>query len=89
MKARQWDLIAGLDLGQARDYSGLVVVERLAVQPQEPYQRLGEERHVPHIERFALGTPYPAIVERVTELIQARPDTSNAWSSGPGISASV
>jgi len=64
------DLVAGLDLGQARDYSGLVVVERLDVAPVRSFGRPTEERHVRHIERWALGTPYPAIVERVCNLMQ-------------------
>lgn len=64
------DLIAGLDLGQSRDYSGLVVVERLDVEPARSWGRFTEERHVRHIERFALGTPYPAVVERVCELMR-------------------
>lgn len=71
----------GLDLGQSRDFSALVVVERLEVfSGRTAYHLLeGEvadpdERYdVRHIERFQLGTPYPAVVERTGELLEARP----------------
>jgi len=51
----------GLDLGQKRDHAAIAVVER------EP----GEEAvRVRHLERMALGTPYPRVVKRVRELVQ-------------------
>ncbi len=66
----------GLDLGQARDFSALVVVERVHVlPPQVPlieYRRRGdvavggdwrEEFHVRAIKRWPLGTPYTAVVD--------------------------
>jgi hypothetical protein len=54
----------GLDLGQATDYTALVIVERI-LSEDEP-----TAYHVRHINRFKLGTPYPEIVERVDELLQ-------------------
>ena len=51
----------GLDLGQKRDYSALVVVERAA----------HEKIDVRYIERMPLGTPYPAVVDRVREIVQS------------------
>lgn len=52
----------GLDLGQARDYTALVVNERTIVD--------GVSHHATrHIERMALGTSYPAIVDHVTNLV--------------------
>jgi hypothetical protein len=48
----------GLDLGQRRDHSAVAVVEKRA--------RL----EVRHLERVALGTPYPLVVERVSEVVR-------------------
>jgi hypothetical protein len=60
----------GLDLGQKRDYSALVVVERVdrrwAFQPPE-----FEKIDVRYIERMPLGTPYPTVVERVRDIVQS------------------
>jgi hypothetical protein len=47
----------GLDLGQAQDYSALVIVEHD-----------GERSTVPHIQRWPLGTSYPRIVQDVAVL---------------------
>lgn len=49
--------VVGLDLGQVQDFSALAVVQRLV-------GRNGFV-HVPHLERFPLGTPYPTIVGRM------------------------
>lgn len=56
----------GLDLGQAQDYTALAVLEKQ-----------GEEYHVRHLERPRLGTPYPAIVERVRSLLSSGPLKGN------------
>ncbi|HAA80524.1 MAG TPA: hypothetical protein DCE09_02675, partial [Thermoanaerobacter sp.] len=53
--------IIGLDLGQAQDYTAIVVVEK----KEYMYEPKPAEYHVRHIERPPLGTPYPDIVERV------------------------
>jgi hypothetical protein len=61
---------AGLDLGQRRDYTAIVVVERRDV--MQAYQ--APKFHsiaVRHVERMALGTPYPAVVARVREIVQS------------------
>lgn len=68
------DYYMGLDLGQAQDYTALAVVERVEV-PTEEHDRYGELKtvahyHLRHLERFRLGTPYPAVVERVRELMR-------------------
>ena len=60
--------VVGLDLGQAQDYTALAVVERTE----------GGERHVRHLERFPLGTTYPAIVERVAALLSREPLAGDA-----------
>ena len=55
------DYVCGLDLGQAADYSALVVVER---SPGRTSQYGSEYQHdVRHIHRWPLKTPYPAIVD--------------------------
>ncbi len=58
----------GLDLGQAQDYTALAVIERV----RDDYQGR-------HLERFRLGTTYPAIVQRVTEIVSAEPLAGQAW----------
>lgn len=69
----------GLDLGQARDYSALIVTERVQVvcgelSPDDAYwyqgRRVFDEHHVRHIQRWELGTPYPVVVDNVAELLQ-------------------
>lgn len=50
--------IIGLDLGQARDYTALCIVEHLD----------GGECHVRRLERTR-GTPYPQIITRVREIM--------------------
>ncbi len=58
--------VAGLDLGQANDYTALVIVEKINAAEPSHY-------HVRHIERFRLGTPYPKIVEDVAALVAKHP----------------
>lgn len=64
----------GLDLGQRRDHSALVVLERL----QEPLDTRDPVTFRPafqlrfilrHAERFALATPYLEVVRRVAALV--------------------
>jgi hypothetical protein len=58
--------LIGLDLGQVRDYTALVIVERIfPEQANVPIQY-----HLRHLERYELGTPYPEIVEDVTDLLE-------------------
>ena len=58
----------GLDLGQKRDYSALAVVERVEARLawMGPAPPLG----VRYLERMELGTPYPEVVARVSEILQ-------------------
>ncbi len=56
----------GLDLGQARDYTALVILERHGEEAQAVY-------HARHLQRFPLGTPYPAIVSDVAEILRRPP----------------
>ena len=61
----------GLDLGQARDYTALAILER---------HGYGEEAefHARHLHRYELGTPYPAIVGDVALLLTRAPLNSTA-----------
>jgi hypothetical protein len=52
--------VLGVDLGQANDYTALVVLERV-----------GKELHARHIERLRLGTSYPAQVARIVDLVSS------------------
>lgn len=55
---------AGLDLGQARDFSALAIIESMA-----PTETRHTELHLRHLERYPLGTPYPDVVQRVASLL--------------------
>lgn len=54
-------LYLGLDLGQANDVSALTIAE---------HNRLPAKYRVGHLQRFALKTPYPAIVAEVAALVR-------------------
>lgn len=53
----------GLDLGQASDYTALTAVERV--------QKTEIEIHTRHAERFELGLPYPKVIDKLEERINA------------------
>ncbi len=55
-------MVIGADLGQAQDPTALAVAE-----VHKP------EIHVRHLERLALGTPYPKVVERIGDLVDKLP----------------
>ena len=56
----------GLDLGQARDFTALCILER---------EGEGDEAIflARHLQRFALGTTYPAIVASVAKMLRQEP----------------
>jgi hypothetical protein len=60
--------VAGIDLGQARDYTAIAIAEK-KVPPGEqlPHYLFG------HVERLPLGTPYPQVVQHVTDLLSRAP----------------
>ncbi len=49
------DFILGLDLGQAQDYTALGILER------DGSSKGDREYQLRHLDRFPLGTSYPAI----------------------------
>jgi len=71
------DFIIGVDLGQARDYTAICILERFEELTGEAAkgQWLKQVRYaMPHLERPPLGTSYPDIIERLKELIARLPD---------------
>lgn len=83
-------ITVGLDLGSANDHSALVAVERVYVLPPmisiaewwrhpDTYAAaLVEERHVRHLQRWELSTPYPAVVADVAAAMRT-PALRDAW----------
>ena len=78
--------IIGVDLGQQRDYTAISILEREHVPAgamyNDEYHHRGRwiyaarqpvrlEYRVRHLERPALGTPYPDQVARILELVKA------------------
>ena len=73
----------GLDLGQAADFTALCVLEKIS--PAKPaYQVIrgsswpeqgAKTYHLRHLERVKLGTPYPEIVSRARQVMEALPKT--------------
>ena len=59
------EFFVGLDLGQAHDYTALAIAQVL-----ESSQR---EYHLRHLQRYPLGTSYPAIVQDVAARLDREP----------------
>jgi hypothetical protein len=56
----------GVDLGQRQDPSAIAVVERW-----EALAEIQVGHNLRHLERVALGTPYPEVVERVRDVARS------------------
>jgi hypothetical protein len=54
----------GVDIGQRRDPTAIAVVE------QEERRAIETHHMVRHLERLPLGSPYPAVAERVAAVVQ-------------------
>jgi hypothetical protein len=53
----------GLDLGQSRDYTALIILEKVWIRGKMDHRgRAVFEHHIREAFRFPLGTPYPDIV---------------------------
>ena len=71
------EYFVGLDLGQKQDYTAIAVMERAEEMTGKidavTYERKRETRYgLRYLERVKLGTTYPAIVERVRQVVEAR-----------------
>ncbi|HTM49473.1 MAG TPA: hypothetical protein VL285_12350 [Bryobacteraceae bacterium] len=68
------EFFVGLDLGQSRDHSALAVVERAdvftGIDPVTYERRRRRRYRLRFLERVRLGTPYPAVVDRVAEVVR-------------------
>ena len=70
------DFIIGVDLGQARDYTAITILERFEELTGEAEKGRWTRRvryEMPHLERPPLGTSYPAIIDRLKDLITRLP----------------
>jgi len=56
----------GLDLGQAQDYTALSILQKVKEKKTDVIQY-----HTRHAERFALGTTYPVMIDKLQERINA------------------
>jgi hypothetical protein len=63
----------GLDLGQAQDFTALAVLSRPRLTGTEPPADRQPPYAVGHLHRFPLGTPYPAVVAAVVDLLRTPP----------------
>jgi hypothetical protein len=63
--------IAGLDLGQAQDYTALAIAEVTKVETMEGWWR---EFAFRHLQRWPLGTAYTTIAEDLAEMLAKLPD---------------
>ncbi len=64
---------SGLDLGQAQDYSALVVLEQDTIPDPECAGKTVNRFDVRHLHRWPLGTSYPAVIADLTGWYQQRP----------------
>ncbi len=97
--------VVGVDLGQAKDYTAVVVNERIEaeqikLQRASPFElvpgEVGRKRLIRHgftfLHRFPLGTPYPEVVERVGGLLArlpARRDKPELYVDATGVGRPV
>src|SRR5262249_38820936 len=60
----------GLDLGQPHEFTALAVLERPLVSAEDVLARRRPAYALRHLQRFPLGTPYPAVVRSVVALLR-------------------
>jgi hypothetical protein len=76
------EFFIGLDLGQRRDRTAIVVMEtaQIASQSRSALTFAPEcviRRSVRHLERLSVGTPYPDVVERATRIADRLSDAAS------------
>lgn len=75
----------GLDLGQAKDYTAMAIIEARGERQAMTFQAR-------HLQRYELGTPYPAIVANVAAMLKREPFTTVKTTlsvDGTGVGAAV
>jgi hypothetical protein len=73
--ARSQGFYIGLDLGQSRDYTALVILEKVWERGRADKQgRAVMPHYVRYAKRYQLGTPYPDIVRDAKENYLENPD---------------
>lgn len=75
------EYFVGLDLGQARDFTALAIVERTerdaGRDPLTWDMRQAVAMQVRHLERVPLGTPYPDVVARACAIMRYLPQNEH------------
>jgi hypothetical protein len=62
------EYFCGLDLGQSRDYTAIALAERVIPRGEQHGRYLFR-----YVQWLPLGTPYPAVVQHVTDLVNRTP----------------
>ena len=77
----------GVDFGQSRDFTAIAVVERAETTGEWDAVMFAWKKVVSlqlrYLERIALGTPYPEVVERVVQVTRS-PDSDRPMPAGGG-----
>ena len=70
------DFVIGVDIGQAREVTAIAIFERIELltgKAEEGRWTTRVRYELPHLERLPLGKPYPAVIDRLKELIAGLP----------------
>jgi len=67
------DYLIGLDLGKARDYSALAIVERIWKPDSVRVGHLARHYDIRHLQRWPLRTSYTAVAADLAELVRMPP----------------
>src|SRR5690606_27450345 len=80
------EYLVGVDLGQAHDYTAVTILERITLPTEDGDWGRAEPEvlyKARHLERFDLGTPYPAQVDRIRRLVTATRQLFNPVTGEP------
>ena len=82
----------GVDFGQSRDFTAIAVVERAETTGEWDAGRYAWRKevslHLRYLERIALGTPYPEVVERVVHVTRW-PDLAGRCTLGARVESAL